>query len=193
MFRTGLIVADKTNVNVEEKDVEGEGEGEVEEDEGEDEDKEGASGDGRGRRSKRGSCSVWMVAGEGTTPGLACCQTADANDADLGPSYTLSLQSKAWGEKRRINFGYSASHSTATQAECKWVCTTTSSSSAQPCSRLAVVPLSSVEIQRRMGAGPMKPKMVLMVPRGSGPAALPTHLALALCLWVCALVASLVL
>ena len=72
-------------------------------------------------------------------------------------------------EKRRINFGYSASHSTATQAECKWVCTT--SSSAQPCSRLAVVPCWNVEIQRRMGAGPMKQKMVLMVPRGSGPAA----------------------
>jgi hypothetical protein len=25
---------------------------------------------------------------EGTTSGLACCWTADANDADLGPSYT---------------------------------------------------------------------------------------------------------
>ena len=110
------------------------------------------------------------------------------------------------GEKRRINFGYIASHSTAIQAECKckwvWVCTT--SSSAQPCSRLAVVPWSSVEIQRRMGAGPMKQKMVLMVPRGSGPAAyydddvelspplyLLTWLALALCL--CASPASLVL
>lgn len=60
MFRAGLIVADKTNVNVEE-DVEVE-----EEEEGE----AGASGDQRGRRSRRGSCSVWMIAREGTTLGL---------------------------------------------------------------------------------------------------------------------------